>query len=412
MSDASESFLNTPGDTGATFTGYMALFVVIAFFAGLFPLVSDSLSILDFNHLIGRFGIIGQQDAPGCATFIGRGGTAVRHGFLFSISVIPAVMFALGVVNAADTFGALRAAQRLLTPLMRPLLGLPGGAALALITSTQSSDAGAALTRRIYDEGIINDRERAIFSAFQFSSASCVTVYLSSAPAFSQGLTIPFLAPVGVLLVFKVFGANLMRLWLAITESGSSAQTTADTAVAPNVCTAPPASPDLPSSRIMADTTGTAHRGKKPSAYSACIDGMRQGWKLGVGSLLPNIMLAFALIAILQQTGLLTLISSAFKPVMSLFGLPGEAVSVLAASWLSGLAGAGVAASLFAQGLLSPQELTILVPGLYLLGAQIQYMGRILAVAGTSPRTYPALFIISLVNSACAMLFMRFFVVN
>ncbi|MCQ2445185.1 MAG: YjiG family protein, partial [Mailhella sp.] len=210
------------------------------------------------------------------------------------------------------------------------------------------------------------------------------------------GLTIPFLAPVGVLLIFKIFGANLMRLWLRLVPSAVCEGTAADCGA--QAC-------DRPTEAVPASGQGSR------SAYAACIDGMRRGWQLGIGSLLPNIMLAFAIIAVLKETGLLAVLSEVFRPAMSVFGLPGEAVTVLAASWLSGVGGAGIAASLYAQGSLTPQELTILVPGLYLMGAQIQYMGRILSVAGTNTHVYPVLFAISVVNSAAAMLFMRYFVV-
>ena len=140
------------------------------------------------------------------------------------------------------------------------------------------------------------------------------------------------------------------------------------------------------------------------------LDGMRRGWQIGIGSLLPNVMMAFVLIEILKGTGILTVIGQVFGPAMGLFGLPGESITVLLTAWMSGLGGAGAAASLYAEGLLSGAQLTIIAPGIFLMGAQIQYMGRVLGVAGVNPRHYHVLFLISIINAILAMLTMKYIV--
>lgn len=145
-------------------------------------------------------------------------------------------------------------------------------------------------------------------------------------------------------------------------------------------------------------------------ALEAFLNGLRKGWQLGVFSLLPNVLMAFVIIEILKVTGILELIGQVFGPAMAIFGLPGEAATVLLSSWMSGLGGAAVAASLYGEGLLSGRELTILAPGIFLMGAQIQYMGRVLGVAGVNPRHYKALFLISLINATLAMLTMRYII--
>lgn len=133
---------------------------------------------------------------------------------------------------------------------------------------------------------------------------------------------------------------------------------------------------------------------------------------MGTLSLLPNVVMAFVIIEILKMTGLLEAIGRLFGPAMGLFGLPGEAVTVLLSAWMSGLGGAGVAASLYAEGLLSGAQLTIIAPGIFLMGAQIQYMGRVLGVAGVNPRHYKVLFLISIINATLAMLTMRYVIVR
>lgn len=190
-------------------TGYAALVTVILFFSGAFSECTGLLSCLDFTVLNGTFGKIAKE-----FSFMGKGGSGARHGFLFALSLVPGIMLALGVVEVAERLDALRAAQRLLTPLMRPLMGLPGVAGLALISSMQSSDAGAAMTRDLFDKGLISETERIVFAAFQYSSGSSITVYLSMGVALFPYLSVSHLVPLGVILFYKVLGMNLMRLYL------------------------------------------------------------------------------------------------------------------------------------------------------------------------------------------------------
>lgn len=194
------------------FRAYLALLLVICFFSGILIYFENGLSVFDFTRLLGQFGIMGETKSA----FVGQGGTGARHGFLFALSLLPSVILALGVVGVAEYFGALRAARRLLTPFLRPLLGLPGEVGLTIITSLQSSDGGGAMTRALYDSGRITDRERSILGAFQFSAGAAITVYLTAAATFIPALSVSYLVPLAVIIFFKVVGANLMRLYLAL----------------------------------------------------------------------------------------------------------------------------------------------------------------------------------------------------
>ena len=95
---------------------------------------------------------------------------------------------------------------------------------------------------------------------------------------------------------------------------------------------------------------------------------------------------------------------------MGVFGLPGEAITVLLATWLSCGAGVGVAASLASGNILGPTELTILSPALILMASQIQYMGRLLGVANVPKRYWPVLMLNSVLMGCIGMLVMRFFI--
>jgi spore maturation protein SpmB len=145
------------------------------------------------------------------------------------------------------------------------------------------------------------------------------------------------------------------------------------------------------------------------SLVDVFVDGARKGWNVGINNIIPNVLLAFAIIQILQVTGLLDILGKVFTPLMMLFGLPGEAIMVLISAWLSMGGGVGVAASLFAAGKLTSQNLSLLLPAIFLMGSQIQYMGRCLGTAGVQSRFYPVLFGISILNALIAMQIMRLF---
>ena len=212
-----DTFQNRHEDAPLSWSAYTALLLTILFFSGVFSDAQGILGCFDFTVLSGSFGKIAEE-----FTFLGNVGSGARYGFLYALSLVPGIMLALGIVEVAEHLQALRAAQRLLTPLIKPLLGLPGVAGLALISSLQSSDAGAAMTRSLYEKGFISEKEKTVFAAFQFSSASSVTVYLSMGVVLFPFLSVSYLVPLGVILFYKIVGTNLMRIYLRVQEKKST----------------------------------------------------------------------------------------------------------------------------------------------------------------------------------------------
>jgi nucleoside recognition membrane protein YjiH len=209
--------METEKKVKVSWIGYGALIFAIVFFSGVFAGAKGWPAALDFNVICGKFGTM--KDAAK-ATYAGMGGEGVRDSFMFALGLIPVVMLALGIVEVVDHLGGLRAAQKLLTPLLRPLLGIPGITGLALVSSLQSTDAGGGMTRALREEGHINERERTIFAAFQFSAGGTITNYLSSGAALFAFITVPIILPLAVMFVLKLFGANLMRLYLTWAVKG------------------------------------------------------------------------------------------------------------------------------------------------------------------------------------------------
>ncbi|AFJ46358.1 YjiG family protein [Shimwellia blattae] len=144
-----------------------------------------------------------------------------------------------------------------------------------------------------------------------------------------------------------------------------------------------------------------------PVVTDIFVAGARKGWNIATTSTLPNVVMAFIIIKALEITGTLKIMGMIFAPVMGLFGLPGEAAAVLMGGWMSMGGAIGVAIGLFDKGILTGEHLAILAPAIYLMGSQVQYLGRILGVVGTPAKRIPLMIVISIINAFLAMLLMR-----
>ncbi|GBU10039.1 nucleoside recognition pore and gate family inner membrane transporter [Gammaproteobacteria bacterium] len=194
----------------------------------------EILSVFDFNTLNGKFGTLissavlsedGKKIETKRSNFTGSDGVGARSGFMFALSLIPTVMFALGMVAVIEHYGALDAMRKILSAVLRPLLGVSGETGLALIASLQSTDAGAGMTRTLADSGHLTEKEKNVFTMFQFSAGAPISNFLSSGVVLlaltnTAGDKIPTSIGMCLLVMFvmKFFGANLFRLYLHLTE--------------------------------------------------------------------------------------------------------------------------------------------------------------------------------------------------
>ena len=140
------------------------------------------------------------------------------------------------------------------------------------------------------------------------------------------------------------------------------------------------------------------------------VDGARKGWNIAVTSIVPNVIFAFVLIQVMQVSGFMSLMEWACAPVMAIFGLPGSAMAVFLAALMAMNGAAGVAAGLYASGSLTAVHVVILLPSILLMGAKVQYLGRMLGTAGVQKRFYLPLLGISIINAILSLFTMRFLV--
>ncbi|WP_437891796.1 YjiG family protein [Phytobacter sp. V91] len=141
--------------------------------------------------------------------------------------------------------------------------------------------------------------------------------------------------------------------------------------------------------------------------FDIFVIGARKGFNIAINNLMPNVLMAYVIAEMLNLLGIMQIVGHVFAPVMGVFGLPGEAITVLLTAWLSSSAGTGVAVSLLTKGALDITQITILAPAIFLMGSQLQYMGRLLGVADVPKKYWPMLMAASVFNAVIAMLVMR-----
>lgn len=67
------------------------------------------------------------------------------------------------------------------------------------------------MTKDLYDEGLITEKERAIFAQFQFSGCAVINNYLTLGSMVFANIIVPISLPLVVILLLKVFSANVVR---------------------------------------------------------------------------------------------------------------------------------------------------------------------------------------------------------
>ena len=84
----------------------------------------------------------------------------------------------------------------------------------------------------------------------------------------------------------------------------------------------------------MPNATATQVK-KSNNPFDIFITGLRKGFNVAINNLMPNVLMAFVLAYILDLFGVMSFLGKVCGPVMSIFDLPGQAITVLCATWLS-----------------------------------------------------------------------------
>lgn len=138
--------------------------------------------------------------------------------------MIPTVCFAVGLIDVVESMEGMKAASKIFNPLLRPLLGIPGIAGIAFVSSFTSSDVASIMTKELFESGEITDDERTIFVAYQYAgSAVILNTINTQAPLLPIALLA--LGPIILIEIFcKILGANLVRLIIGVRNKKNKAK--------------------------------------------------------------------------------------------------------------------------------------------------------------------------------------------
>ncbi len=204
---------------------WISLAVFIMILSGIFMNSDSALKVLDFTNLNGAFGTIGDTNM----NLIGANGSGAKDGFMAGLNLLPGIMLFCGLMAIFKAFGAFDAAEILFKPILRPLLGIPGKAGIAFVSSFTGSDVAAVLTRELYDEGELTDDERTVFVAYQYAASACINNTVTG------GAPLVAICPLGlgpillVEIICKLVGANIMRLIVRLKRKNITASVTVET---------------------------------------------------------------------------------------------------------------------------------------------------------------------------------------
>ena len=152
----------------------------------------------------------------------------------------------------------------------------------------------------------------------------------------------------------------------------------------------------------MAEATASTEK-KKLSAPELFMQGAKKGFYIGVELIVPAMVMAYALLAFLKYLGIMPVIGQILGPVMSIFGLPGEASLALLAAFFAKAAGAATAASLYAAGTITAAQATILFPACITMGTLIGHFARVILVCKVRAVYYPVMFMTPIIDAVIVM---------
>lgn len=145
----------------------------------------------------------------------------------------------------------------------------------------------------------------------------------------------------------------------------------------------------------------------KTGLIQTFMDGGRNGFQIWFNNVCPAIIFGYVVVQLLNVTGLMSVLNVVFTPIMSIFGLPGEAATALITSYMTLPAGCAIAASMVQSGVLTARQVTVLFPMMYAVSSNLLYIGRVLGTSGVDTKKYPVFIAVAIICAALSGLLMN-----
>ncbi len=146
---------------------------------------------------------------------------------------------------------------------------------------------------------------------------------------------------------------------------------------------------------------------KKEPFVEVFMRGATKGWNMAIKNMFPAVILAYTVIKILTDTGILDVIGKVFDPVMAIFGLPGVAITCIVTGLMTRPGGLATGLALIAAGTLTNRDVTILIAPIMMVGGCLGQYVRVLVVSGVNPRARKYILVISFVMAFASMWLMN-----
>lgn len=159
-----------------------------------------------------------------------------------------------------------------------------------------------------------------------------------------------------------------------------------------------------------ANKSSAVSEAKAPNIMNSFINGAKKGVNLVINSVLPSVVFAFVVMRILMLSGIMNILGIICKPIMGIFGLPGEAAMPLVLSFMSITGGISATAALAESNVLTGTHCLIMFPCMFLFGLMIVYTGRVLGVIGIDTRQYKYCYAMNVISGILSLFVMRIIV--
>ncbi len=149
-----------------------------------------------------------------------------------------------------------------------------------------------------------------------------------------------------------------------------------------------------------------AKKDKQP-LLDVLLKGFYKGFEVGTRNIIPTMILGYVLVYILTESGLMTLLGTLLEPVMGLFGLPGEAITVFISAFFAKASGCATAAALYQTGVLTMGQALMVLPSCILMGTLVGHYARIVLVSDTNKKWHGLLLCVPIFDSVISLIIMR-----
>lgn len=185
----------------------LIVFCVLFFGSG-----ESEIGIPNFVELTGSFGNMHTLDGYK-GIFSLDGAEGARAGFIFAISIVPAVMLGCGVLRLMEFCGTSKLIGEILRIPIALTTGLPKESSMPLVMSMHSSDIGAYKTLELKKAGVMTTGQADAAAMWQFSGSGIfINIFTNGLPMIPY-LTVNLVWIILLVLFLKTLGANIYRVY-------------------------------------------------------------------------------------------------------------------------------------------------------------------------------------------------------